>query len=240
MSDIIREIDEDLRREDWERVWKRHGKTVIGGAVGIVLVTAAIVGWRAFEERQRAAAGERFAAIIERVEMTTAPAAAADLLAVYAADASDGYAMLAGFRRVKLLADAGDRAAAADGYDAIAADGDTPDLFRELAVLYAVRMRVGVADPAALIERLDPLTADGGAWRYSARELQAIISLGAGDVPAGREIYARLADDLDAPRSQRARAAELLRAIGAEAGAAAGVPATIAPAPGAEGAPATQ
>lgn len=216
MSDIIREIDEDLRREDWEKVWRRYGKFVIAGAVGIVLVTAAVIGWREYDERQRAAAGERFAEIIERAELTGEPAAAADILAEYAAGAPDGYATLARLRQAKLVADAGDRAAAAAADDAIAADGGTSDLFQDLAVLYAVRMRIGAEEPAALVERLDPLTGDERAWRYSARELKAIILLGAGDVPAAREIYARLADDLDAPRGQRARAAEMLRAIGAE------------------------
>lgn len=230
MSDIIREIDEDLRRENWEKVWKRYGKVVIAGAVAVVLATAAVVGWREFDKRQRAAAGERFTAVVERVESTTDPAAAADILAEYAARAPDGYAMLARFRQAKLVADSGDRAAAAAAYDAIAADGATPDLFRDLAVLYAVRMRIGEAEPAALLERLEPLTADDQTWRYSARELKAIVLLGAGDVAAGREAYARLADDLAAPRSQRARAAEMLRAIGAEGASAAA----------AEGAPATQ
>lgn len=238
MSDIIREIDEDLRREDWEKVWRRYGKFAVAGAVGLVLVTAAVVGWREYDKRQRAAEGAAFAEMIERVELTTEPAAAADILDTYAAGAPDGYALLARFRQAKLIADAGDRAAAAAAYDAIAAEGGAPELFRDLAVLYAVRMRIGTGEPVALVERLDPLAEDGRPWRYSARELKAIVLLGAGDMAAGREVYARLADDLDAPRSQRARAAEMLRALGAQG--VAGVPATIVPAPAPEGAPATQ
>lgn len=238
MSDIIREIDEDLRREDWEQVWKRHGKYVIAVALGIVVATAALVGWREYDKRQRAAEGAAFAEVIERVELTGNAAAAADILDTYLAGAPDGYALLARFRQAKLIADAGDRAAAAAAYDAVAADGGAPELFRDMATLYAVRMRIGTGEPAALVERLDPLAADGRPWRYSARELTAIVLLGAGDMAAGREAYARLADDLDAPRSLRARAAEMLRALGAQG--AAGVPAQIVPTPAPEGAPATQ
>ena len=46
LSDIIREVDEELRREDWEKVSEKYGKFVIAGAVGIVLATAAVVGWQ--------------------------------------------------------------------------------------------------------------------------------------------------------------------------------------------------
>lgn len=214
MSDIIREVDEELRREDWEKVWKKYGKFVIAGAVGIVLATAAVVGWKEYDRSQRMAHGDRFAAAVELVENAENPAAAADAMAAYAKDAPDGYRTLARFREAKYRADSGDRAAAIALYDALAADNSVEPLFRDAATLYSVRMQIAEGDRAALTARLEPLMAEANPWRYTARELAAVLALGAGDAEAARQIYAPIADDLNAPQSLRGRAAEMLRALG--------------------------
>lgn len=214
MSDIIREVDEELRREDWQKVWKKYGKFVIAGAVGIVLATAATVGWREYDKSQRMANGDRFAAVVKQVENTDKPAEAADALAAYAKDAPNGYGTLARFREAKFRADAGDRAAAIALYDALAADASVEPLFRDAATLYAVRMQIADGDRAALTARLEPLMAEGNPWRYSAQELAAVLALGAGDTEAARQLYAPIADDPNAPQSLRGRAAEMLRALG--------------------------
>ena len=45
MSDIFREVDEDIRHERFKRLWDRFGPWVIGVAVLIVLITAGYRGW---------------------------------------------------------------------------------------------------------------------------------------------------------------------------------------------------
>ena len=214
MSDIIREVDEELKRENWQKLWKRYGKFLIGAAVLSVATTAAIVGWREYDKSQRLAVGDRFAVVLADAESSATPAASADALAAFAAGAPDGYAILARLREAKLRADAGDRAAAIAIYDSIAADGPADIMFREVAILYSVRTQVDDGDPDALIARLSPLGAETGTWRYSARELTAILHLRAGDIEASQAAYQQLADDLLAPQGLRARAAEMLRAIG--------------------------
>ena len=214
MSDIIREVDEELKRENWQKLWKRYGKFLIGAAVLSVAATAAIVGWREYDASQRLAIGDRFAVVLADAESSGTPAASADAMAAFAEGAPDGYAMLARLREAKLRADAGDRGAAIAIYDSIAADGSADIMFREIAILYSVRTQADDGDPDALIARLSPLGAETGTWRYSARELTAILHLRAGDIEASRAAYQQLADDLLAPQGLRARAAEMLRAIG--------------------------
>lgn len=214
MSDIIREVDEELRRENWEKLWKRYGKVLIGAAVMVVVLTAATVGWREYDKSQRIKAADRFAVAVAETESSGSPAASADIMASFADSAPDGYALLARLREAKSRADSGDPQAAIAIYDSIAADDALDPLFRDLATLYSVRMQVAATDSAALIVRLATLDTVDGPWRYSARELTAILHLQAGDVEASRQVYERLADDLLAPRGLRARAAEMLRATG--------------------------
>jgi hypothetical protein len=214
LSDIIREVDEELRRENWEILWKKYGKLAVAAALALVLGTAGVAGWREYDRSQREVAGDRFGAVIAEVESTRKPGQAADMLAAYIPGAPDGYAALARLREAKLRADAGEFEAAIALYDALAGDSATEPLFRDLAALYSVRMQVDSGDPVALDKRLTPLAADGSPWRYTARELQAVLALNTGDSAAARAIFARLADDTEVPDSLRTRASEMLRAMG--------------------------
>ena len=95
MSDIIREVDEELRRENWETLWRKYGKLIIAAALALVLGTAGVVGWREYDRSQREAAGGVFGTVIAEVENSEKPGVAADILAAYIPGAPDGYAMLA-------------------------------------------------------------------------------------------------------------------------------------------------
>jgi len=65
----------------------------------------------------------------------------------------------------------------------------------------------------ALTARLGPLLAADSPWRFSARELSALIALRKGDTEQARASYTALADDPKTPSGARARAAEMLRAL---------------------------
>ena len=67
MSDIIREVDEELRRERIEKLWQRYGVYIVAAAFLIVL---AVAGWRAwdwYEIREAAKSGARFEAALQLV-----------------------------------------------------------------------------------------------------------------------------------------------------------------------------
>lgn len=215
MSDIIREVDEELRREDWENVWKKYGKYAIVAAVAIVAVTAAVVGWREYQVSQRLGHGDNFAVAVTKVENSEIPEEAAGVMAEFAVGAPAGYAALARFREAKYRADANDPVAAIALYDQLSSDSSVEPMLRDLATLYSVRMQIDGGDRDSLLARLEPLTADSNTWRYSAREITAVLALVAGDTEAARQTYALLADDLEAPPSLRSRATEMLRALGA-------------------------
>jgi hypothetical protein len=59
VSDIFQEIDEELRRENFAKLWQRYGVYLVGLAVLVVVAVAAVVGWRAYQQRVHEAEGER-------------------------------------------------------------------------------------------------------------------------------------------------------------------------------------
>jgi len=213
VADIFQEIDDEVRRDRSAQYWKKYGRHVIVALVAIVLGTAAYVGWKEYDKRQRTKDSEAFLAALKLIEEGKA-GEAKDRFATLAAEGGRGYAVLSRFRGATLLGQSGDLRAAADAFDAIARDGGVDPLYARLADLYYVMYMIESGDPQALSKRLDPLLVDDGPWRYSARELSAVLAIRTGDLAKARNAYTQLADDTMAPAGLRARAAEMLRALG--------------------------
>jgi hypothetical protein len=211
VTDIFSEVDEDLRRDNFLGLWKRYGNYVIALAVAIVVATGAYVAYQRYIESHRLQRAQAFIAAAEQIGQGDNSAAIGAFATV--AQSTDGYGVLARFRMANLKNRAGDDPGAVAIYDAIAADSNIPTPFRDLATILGATHSLDKADPAALTTRLQPLTADGSPWRFSALELTGLLAHRANDDARARTIFAKLADDRDAPPAVRARAAEILASL---------------------------
>ncbi len=212
VSDIFQEIDEELRRENFAKLWTRYGKYVIALAVVVVLATAGFTQWRQYQLRQREAEGARYVAALDLARQGK-DKDAADEFALIARDASGGRAVLARFEQAALKAKSGDSQGAAALYDALAADSSVDQVYRDAAMLLAAQYELKSGDPKAVIDKLAPLTALTNPWHPSALELTALAQLKSGDKKAAAATYRRVADDLGAPQDLRARATEMIAAL---------------------------
>jgi hypothetical protein len=211
VSDIFKEIDEELRRENFAKLWQRYGYYVVGFIVAVVIVAGLVVAWRGYQARQRAAEGERYQIALDLMnagKLTEANAAFQRL-----AQDSSRRAVLARLEEAAILARRGDTAGAAARYEAISADASVESGFRGLATVMAAQYELAKGNPKAIAARLQPLVQSGGAWQPSALELTALAQLKAGDKKAAHATFQRLADDLAAPQGLRSRAAEMLAAL---------------------------
>jgi len=213
VADIFREVDEDLRHERYQKLWRQYGRYVIGVAVAIVVVVAGYEGWTGYVRSQRAAEGARFAAALSLVR-TGKTAEAGDAFAGLARDAGAGYMLLARLQEAARRAEAGDAASAVAIYDALAADDGLDPAFHGLAIILATLHGLDSGETGAMTARLAPLLAADSPWRHSARELTGLIALRAGDIARGRAVLRQLADDAEAPQGMRGRATELLAVLG--------------------------
>ena len=211
MADIFEEVDEDLKHENYKKLWDRYGRYIVA-VIGVVIVgTAANVGWQAYTESRQLGLSEKFVAALNQADAGN-PEQAAGAMSQLAAETDTGYAILARFREAALRREAGATAAAIDIYDAIAADSSVDEIYRNLATLHSVMAQADDGDAAALSKRLEPLAADG-AWRHTAKEYLGLLALRQGDREAARNYFQAVADDATAPAGARSRAAELLRTL---------------------------
>lgn len=211
MTDIFREIDEELRYDKLLRVWRRYRVVIIIAVAGLILGTAGYVIWRDYSEKQALARAQAFAVALDLVGQPDDATALAALDRV--TEGSDGYAALAQLQKAAVETRSGNAAGAVAIYEALAADGSAETAFRDLAVILLALNSLDTAEPDELIARLAPLTADDKAWRYSARELTALLRLRKGDTAGATDLLTTLADDAGAPQGTRARAQELLAGL---------------------------
>jgi hypothetical protein len=211
VSDIFREIDDELRRENLLQLWSRYSRYIIAAAVILALIAAGVFAWRQHRESERLAQANRYTAALALARQGKDQEAAK--LFADVANQGGGYGIPAALQEAALLGRSGDRQGAIAAYDKLAASSDVDREYRDLATLLSVMQQLPEGDPQAAIERLAPLTQDGNPWRASALDLTAAAKLKAGDRGGALDIYQKLADDLAAPRDLRARAAEMAAAL---------------------------
>lgn len=215
MADIFQEVEEDVRREKAERLWKRFAPLVIGIAVAVVVAVAAVTGWRQYVASERAESSDRFNAAVALAAGGNR-AAAVEQLATLAQEAREPYATLARLRQAGLMAEGGDKAAAAV-FAETAAKTDDP-LIRDYAKLMAVVQTIDSEPAEAVMAKLEPMTAEGQPWRALANDYLAFLAYKSGDIARARAVWGEIVKDERAAPAQKARANELLAATAAAAG----------------------
>jgi hypothetical protein len=223
MSDIFREVDEDLRRDRLEKIWKRYGAAIVGAVLVIVAGTAGFVAWR---NHQHAEAETKTAQLADALRLAGSsagqgdtngdPKAAADVLSAFAAQSGPGPGTLARFFEAGLRAREGDSAAAIKIYDELTQSAKLEPVYRDLATVLSVMHQVQTGDPGQLTARLQPLMADNNPWRHSARELAALLAIRSGDKATAGKLFTQIQDDPAAPSGVRSRATELAALYSAE------------------------
>ena len=212
MSDIFREVDEDLRHERYKRLWDRFGIYLIGLAVLIVVGVGGYKTWEWWERSQAQATGDRFLSALELSEAGRHAEAIAALDAI-AADGSGEYPMLAIFRSAGEKAAAGDTEGAVAEYDAIVARRDLPPLVGDLARIRAAMLLSDTLGPEELQSRIGDLVQTGSPWRQAAREILGLAAYRVGDYATARTYFDQIADDQESGQGVRQRAQLMLGLI---------------------------
>jgi hypothetical protein len=203
MSDIFREIDEDIRRDQAIDVWKKYGPMFFAVGVLIVALTAGYRFYKDYETKQIEAMGARFQSALEASAAGKTDEAQTALKAI-ASDGSAGYALLA---RFKLAIDKGttDAAEGAKQLDVIASDASLPPVLRGLARLRAATLLADTLSYEDLQARLQPLIVPGGTWAGNSREVLGLKLLKAGDFSGAGKLFDEIITDEASPDTLKQR-----------------------------------
>ncbi len=214
MSDesLFREVDEEVRQEQYKKLWARYGNLVIGVCLAVILGVGGYQGWHYWQTKQAEAAGDSFFAA---AELATA-GKPEDALKQFQSVSHPGFRGLAQLREASLLATQGKAADAVKIYDAVAADATADATLRDLAKIRAAATLADTASFADIEARLKPFDAEGNPWRHVAREIMASVQWRLKDNAAAGKLVDAILADPETPASLRQRAqvmSELLKPL---------------------------
>jgi len=226
---LLREVEEELRREQMQKIWKRYNGLILGAAVLIVL---AVAGYKLLENHRITAAetaGAEFAAA-ENLSDQKKKDDAEKAFKTIAESGPAGYAALAKLQLAGAQAKEGKSADAVATYDALAKQTGADDLLKSFAQLQAASLRMADADYEEIQNRLTPLIAEDAPFAKSARELLGVAAYKAKKFDEARKYLEPLLIDPNVADDMQERIKVIMSGVaGAEV--AANTPPATTPAP---------
>lgn len=213
---FIREVDEELRRDQLASFGKRYGIALL---VGIVLALAAFGGWLYWQHHQRTQqgeAGEQFSGALDQLA-SGQQAKAGSTLATLAKSDNDGYRALAKMTQADLALAKNDLKGASALFASIAGDAQAPQPLRDMALVRQTAAEFDTLPPQQVITRLQGLAVAGNPYLGSAGEMVAIAQLRAGRKAEAARLFSTIAKDDKVPQTIRSRAVQMAGVLGVDA-----------------------
>lgn len=219
MSDdsFFREVDEELRSERLRSFWDSWGRIIIGVAVVAIVALAAWRYWDYSTKRAAAEAGDTFMEAVRQAENGKSDEALATL-AKLETSSQGSYASLARMRAAVEYASKDDKEAALAAYDEVIASAAADENLKAMARIRAGMLLVDTGSVADVQNRVEPLTAPGSPWRFSAREALGLAHYKASDLQSAYDQFNALLEDSETPQSMRRRVQIMLALIAADGG----------------------
>ncbi len=225
---LLREVQEELRREQMQKIWQRYNGLILGAAALIVL---AVAGYKFLETRRITAAetgGADFTAA-ENLSDQKKKDEAAKAFQSIAESGPAGYAALAKLQLAGAQVKDGKTADAVATYDSLAKQPGADDLLKNFAQLQAASLRMADADYQEIQNRLTPLIGENAPYDKSARELLGIAAFKAKKFDEARKYLEPLLLDPNASDALQERVKVIMSGIAANEVAANAPPAATPP-----------
>jgi hypothetical protein len=214
VSDIFREVDEEVRRDQLKKLWERYGIYFIALAV---LFVAAVGGWRGYQWWQAKLAAESGAAFAAAASLSD-QGKHEEAEAAFAKITKEGtasYRALAAMREAGELAQRDPKAAVA-AFDTLANNRALGPVMQDLAALRAGFVLIDTLPYEELRRRIEPLTGADRTFRHSARALLALSAWRANDAATARRWSEMILADGETPPGTRTQAEILMALLGAD------------------------
>lgn len=221
---FLREVDDELRRDELQTLWQRYGRLAIALVVGALALFGGWLWYRDHQAKQAGLEGEKLSAAFDQLASGNTAAASPEL-ATLAQSRASGYRAAALMTQADIAIKDGKPAQAADLFGRVANDTSIAQPFRDMALVRQVTTVFDTLPPAEVIARLSPLVKPENAFFGSAGELVALAHMKAGRPREAATLLKTIADDKNVPPTLRERAGQLAVALEAQSAPATGTPA---------------
>ena len=208
---LIREVDEELRRDQLKKLWELYGTYFLAGAALILVGIGGNQWWQGRRVAAAEAAGLRFEEALNLAGTGKTEEAQKEFSAI-AAGRRDAYATLAQLALAGAALKAGKSDEALAAYEAVAGTATDP-LIKDFARVQVATLKIDGADWTDMQNRLNDLIGDKNPWRYTARELLGLAALKAGKLDDARQTLGPLSADPRVPAAIRERANAMMSIV---------------------------
>jgi len=209
---LLREVEEEVRRERYEQLFREYGPYVIGGIVVALILVAGYLWWQNQKEVAAQSASLPFLTAKDQIEAENY-AAARESLTPLVSDSPGVYPVLAKMELAAAALGEGKLDEALALYKEVAAEGSAPREIRDAATIRAKQLQADMLSPAELRSGLEDLAGSDRAFAVAAQDLIAYSHFREQAYAAARPIYDELAENTEAPQSLRARARNMVLLI---------------------------
>ncbi len=213
---FLREVDEELRRDELANVWRRYGRWLVVAVLAGLAAFGGWLYWQHYQQQRRSTDGEKLLAAYDQLAANK-DAQAAPTLTDLAASGSPGYRAVAKFSQADVLLKKNDLKAAAAKFAEVAADPSIAQPFRDLALIRQTTAEYDSLKPQVVVERLRLLAQKGNPWFGSAGELVGAAYLQMNRRELARTLFSQMSTDDGVPESIRQRAVQMASTLGASA-----------------------
>jgi hypothetical protein len=212
---FLREVDENLRRDQMRDFFKAYGIWLIAGVVLFLVASGGFIWWKQHQVQRSGAQVEQLAQVYKDIgsgNVTSAPQQL-DTLSKSGSKAVRASAM---FARAALALQQNDTKLAAATYKSIAQDGSLPKPYRDAALIRQTALEFDQLAPPEVIARLEPLTKAGEPWFGTAGEMTALALIKQGKREEAGQLFAAIAKDKGVPETTRSRAVQVAGSLGVD------------------------
>jgi hypothetical protein len=202
MSDILREIDEELQREHMAKLWRKYQYVIVGVIALLVFGTASHSAWRAHKDQAEVNRSVALGSLGTDDSMKV-EAKIESYQAFARMNQGTGQAVLAQMTAIGGLIHAKKTEEALKALDGLANDQTAPKMAQDYARVVRVELMLDTGNPVQLRQQLEPLAAEGQPWRFTARMMQGALFGKHGDHAKAKEIFKAISLDMTAPTTMR-------------------------------------
>ena len=213
---FVREVDENLRRDQLRDMAKSHGKWIVLAVVVFLAAVGGYLFWQNRQQRQAIEDSETISAALDKVASGNVKAAR-EGLAPLVDSSNDMTRATALFGQAALALRQNDRKTAIELYRRASADEGFPQAYRDLATVRLTLTEFDQLKPDEVISRLSQLAQPGKPFFGTAGEMTGMAMIAKGDKAGAGQMFAKIAADKQVPQSIRARAVQLAGSLGVDA-----------------------
>ena len=206
---IFREVDDEVRQEEYKKLWDRYGRYFM--AAGVLFI-AAIASWQGYKYLQLKQAQDASTIYFDSLKKA-ADGKQDDALSALAAVNHPGFGQLSKLEQAAIIASKGDTDKAVATYDAFAADAGSDPALADVAHIRAGYLLVDTQSPDQLLTRLGRFDKDDVLWHNEAREIFGLSAYRVKDYAMADRYFNAIASDTKSTQGQKQRAQLMLQLI---------------------------